>query len=213
MVILFFIAISPFNEANFVPLPFRSISLLSNPAGIGINPGAELFLTYHPELLQGGISIGNLGFGIARTDTNLIYEIGGGYKLPGAFAIGYGRQFGDTTENIIGVICIPNQYIRLGYKTNLAHKKFIHTGIGINIVGLLTLACQMNYEGIDDTKDYLFGFILNPSYGVKINFASDQEWNWHIGINLGTSKLNLGLIYSYNTKKFTGGFIISAQSY
>jgi len=214
VIILFFISVSPFNEANFVPLPIRSISVMSNPAGIGIGTGAEIFLTYHPEIIHCGATLGNLGFGFSRNDTNIIYELGAGVKLPGAFSIGYARQFGDTTENIIGLVCIANQYVRLGYKTNLATKKIMHTGAGVSIGGgLITIAGEMVYEGIRDSVDYIFGFIINPTYGVKINFISDLKLNWHAGLELGTSKLKLSGLYSYQKRKFSGGIILSAQDF
>ncbi|MEO0156435.1 MAG: hypothetical protein ABIL07_04915 [candidate division WOR-3 bacterium] len=213
-IILFLISVNPFNEANFVPLPIRSISVLSNPAGIGIETGAELFFTYHPKNINSGLTLGNLGFGISRADTNIIFEIGSGVKLPGAFSIGYARQFGDTTENIIGLICVVNQYVRLGYKTNLAKKKITHTGAGVRIGGgIITIAGELIYEGIDDSTDFIFGAIINPSYGVKLNFISDPKWNWHAGIELGTTKLKLNALYSYKTRKFSGGIILSAQDF
>ncbi len=213
-IILFLVSVNSFNEANFVSLPIRSISVLSNPAGIGIETGAELFFTYHPGIINGGLTIGNLGLGISRADTNIIYEIGAGVKLPGAFSIGYARQFGDTTENIIGLICVVNQYLRLGYKTNLATKKIMHTGAGVSIGGgIVTIAGELIYEGIEDSTDFNFGFIINPSYGVKVNFISDPRWNWHAGLELGTSKLKLGALYSYKTRTFSGGLILSAQDF
>lgn len=213
-IILIFIALSPFNEANFVSLPFRSISVLSNPAGIGIEPGAELFFTYHPEIINSGITLGNLGFGISRTKDITNFELGLGIKLPGAFSFGYARQFGDTTENIAGLICNLNRYFALGYRTTLGTKKYMQAGAGIRLLGnFFTLAGEIAYEGIDDTTAYHLGCIISPSYGVKINFVSDLNCDWHAGLVLGTAKLKLGLIYFYSEKKFTGGIIISAQSY
>lgn len=213
-IILFLVSVNPFNEANFVPLPIRSISVLSNPAGIGIETGAELFFTYHPQIINSGLTLGNFGLGISREDKNIIYELGTGVKLPGAFSIGYARQFGDTTENIIGLICVVNQYVRLGYKTNLATKKINHIGIGLKIGGgIVTIAGELIYEGIEDSTDFIFGAIINPSYGVKLNFISDLKWNWHAGVELGTSKLKLNALYSYKTRKFSGGIILSAQDF
>ncbi|MEO0206502.1 MAG: hypothetical protein ABIL22_07500 [candidate division WOR-3 bacterium] len=214
MILLFLFSVNPFNEANFVPLPFRSVSVLSNPAGIGIGRGAELFLSYGSKSLKSGIVLGNLGFGVSHLDTSTVYELGAGFKLPGAFSIGYARQFGDTTENIIGLICAISKHLIAGYRTNLGAKKYMHAGAGIKIAGdMLNLAGEMVYEGIDDYTDYLFGFIISPTYGIKLNFLSDPDWNWSAGLNLGTSKLKLGLIYSRKEKKLTGGIILSAQSY
>lgn len=213
-ILLIFIAVNPFNEANFVSLPYRSLSVFTNPAGIGLNPGAEFFFTYHPEIINSGITLGNLGFGIQRTKEITNYELGSGFKLPGVFFIGYARQFGDTTENIIGVICNLNRYLTLGYKTTLGKKKCMQGGAGVRFFGnFLTLAGDITYEGIDDTTAYYLGCIINPAYGVLLNFFSDLDWNWHAGIVLETAKLKLGLIYSWQVKKFTAGIKISAQGY
>ncbi len=213
--ILFAFTASPFNEANFVALPNRSISVFSNPAGIGKSPGAELFFTYHPEIVNSGITIGNLGFGISKADSITNYEIGAGIKLPGVFSVGYSRQFGDKSENICGVICDLNQYLSLGYKTTLGRKKYMQAGAGVRILGsFLTLTGEMTYEGIEDFSDYCFGCIISPANGVKINFLSTPDWDWHIGIVLGTTKIKFGLMYAYKAeKKFTGGILVSAQGY
>lgn len=213
-ILLIFIVINPFNEANFISLPHRSLSIFSNPAGIGLNPGAELFFTYHPIIINSGITLGNLGFGLLRTEGTTNYELGAGFKLPGAFSLGYARQFGDTTENIIGLICNLNRYLTLGYKTTFGKKKYMQAGAGIRFYGnFLTLAGDMTYEGIDDTTAYYLGCIVNPVYGVMINLFSDIDWNWHAGIVLGAKKLRLALMYSSPQKKFTTGIIISAQSF
>ncbi len=213
-ILLFVFAVNPFNEANFVPLPFRSLSVLSNPAGIGIGGGAELFFTYHPERINSGFTLGNFGFGVYHTTDTTNYELGGGIKVPGAFAIGYAHQFGDTTEKIFGSIGNFGRYLSLGYKTTIGRKKYMQAGIGVRFISdVLVFAGEMAYEGIDDFRAYKFGFIIAPTYGVKINFLSDPDWHWHAGIMLGTTKLKLGLIYSRQDRKFTSGIILSAQSY
>ncbi|MCX7995192.1 MAG: hypothetical protein N3A65_05430 [candidate division WOR-3 bacterium] len=210
--LIFLITVSPFNEANFVALSFRSISVMSNPAGIGVNTGAELFFSYHSGVKNAGITIGNLGAGISHTDTNSIYEIGTGVKLPGAFSIGYARQFGDTTENIIGLLCVPNQFLLSGMKMNLSRKKYMHYSAGLRLMGnTFIVAGEFIYEGIENSKKYIFGFIISPLQGVKINFLSDTQWNWHGGLALSTSNLELSGIYSYRTKKFSVGLKLSAQ--
>ncbi|MGQ9664344.1 MAG: hypothetical protein ACUVUH_03305 [bacterium] len=213
-ILLLVVTVSPFNEANFVSLPYRSISIFSNPAGIGILPGAELFFTYHPQIMTGGVTLGNLGFGISRTEDITNYELGAGYKLPGVFSVGYAHQIGDTTENIIGLIGNLNRYLTLGYRTTLGKKKYMQTGAGIRLFGnILTLVVDMTYEGIDDTTAYYLGCIISPAYGVMINLISDLDWDWHAGIVLGTTKLRLGLMYSSPQRKFATGIIISAQNF
>ncbi|MEO0135983.1 MAG: hypothetical protein ABIL40_04145 [candidate division WOR-3 bacterium] len=206
--------VSPFNEANFVSLPRRSISVLHNPAGIGINTGVEMFVTFHSTEKNAGLVLGNLGCGIVHTDAGDIYELGTGIKLPGAFAIGFAREFGDTTENIIGVICLLNRYLGLGLKTNLARKKYVHCSANAKLFAdILTLAGGVIYEGIENSRDYRWGIIVAPQYGVKINLFTDIKSEWHAGCELGTSKLKLSGIYSYPLKKFSFGLILSAQDY
>ncbi len=215
MLLLFILSISPFNEANFVALPYRSVSVLSNPAGIGKSPGAEAFLAYRSDSVTCGITIGNIGGGFLRVDSNMIYEISTGFKLPGVFSIGYARQFGDSSENIFGLECDMSQYFVLGYKTTLGRKKYMNAGAGLMMLGsALIVTGEMNYEGIDDYNDYRFGFLFAPTKGVTLNFVSDLDWHWHSGVVLAGPRIKLAFLYSHKVaNKFSVGLLLSAQSY
>uniref|UniRef100_A0A7C4TCJ8 Type IX secretion system membrane protein PorP/SprF n=1 Tax=candidate division WOR-3 bacterium TaxID=2052148 RepID=A0A7C4TCJ8_UNCW3 len=210
--IVFLLQISPFNQANFVALPVRSLSIFTNPAGLGINQGGEIFFTYLPKRFTGGVAIGNLGFGILR-DTLVTYELGAGVKLPGAFALGFARQSGDTTESILGILCRPNNYLIGGFKTNLEERKYLSFGMGISLLNYLILAGQMDYEGIAPVYNYHLGIILMSLEGVNLNFLFNKDSSWGIGIELYTSKLKLAGLYFSENRKFIFGIMISAQNF
>ena len=134
LMLIFMIVTSPFYEANFSSLPMRSLSVFSNPAGLGINRGAEIFGTYQPDpnTIVAGISLANLGLGMKKvTDDTIHYEIGSGYKLPGAFSFGYAHQFGDISKHIFGVETRVTKKLALGYKTTIGRKYHMFGGISI----------------------------------------------------------------------------------
>ncbi len=90
----------------------------------------------------------------------------------------------------------------------------MHGGASIKILDeILTLAGELIYDKADDSKGYLFGFIISPATGVKLNFVSDTEWNWSGGLALGSQQLKLSALYSHKTEKFCFGMILSAQGY
>jgi hypothetical protein len=217
--ILFFVlSANPFYEANFTSLPIRSISVFSNPAGLGIQRGAESFFTYHPDRLMNASSLGNLGLGITRMDSITYYEIGLGLKLPGAFSLGYAYQFDikdyGISSHIFGFICRPSPKLSLGYKTTLGSKCHMFGGISIKpLKKFLTLSCDIEYEGIDSIFNYYYGAMIQPLDGVQLNFYADKEFNWNTGTELTFGKIKVAGKYSNMDKKFSGGIIVSAQNF
>jgi hypothetical protein len=208
--------VHPFYEANFSPLPIRSISVFSNPAGLGIHLGAEAFATYRQatEAITAGICAGNLGFGYRKVDTLHFFEIGVGYKLPGAFSLGYAYDFGDTSSHIIGVQCRASEKISLGYKMTLGKKKYLYGGVGIMpYLEYVTLNFELQYEGINDTLTYYFGGLIQPYQGIGVFFMSDKELNWHAGIALSLGYVKLTGAYTYEDKKLSAGILVSAQKH
>ena len=206
----------PFYDANFTPLPIRSLSVLSNPAGLGIQTGAEAFITFdrETEVIEGGVCAGNLGFGVVKQDSITNYEIGLGYKLPGAFSLGYAYAFGDTSIHVLGVQCRPNEKLALGYRTTLGSTKYMSAGIGIMpYPDYVTLDFEIEYEGIADTFAYYFGARVQPYRGISACFMSDKDFNWHAGIELSLGYAKLAGLYSYEDKKLSAGLLISAQQY
>lgn len=214
LLLLFTLLVSPFYEANFSSLPTRSISLFSNPSGIGIQSGAEYCFTYHPARIMTGISIGNLGFGMTKVDSIIYYEAGLAVKLPGAFSLGYAYQFCDTSNHIFGLVCRPNQYLSIGFKTTIGDRNHIFGGIGLRPFGeYLIISADLEYEGIDSIFNYYYGGIIQPVRGVKVNFHTDKDFNWNVGLELSLKKIKFAGAYSKLDKKFSGGIILSAQDY
>jgi len=207
--------VSPFYDANFV-LAVRSVSVFSNPSGLGISTGAEAFATYYPEpeVITTGASAGNFGFGFQKMDTLQIYEIGIGYRLPGAFTVGYAYEFGDTSVHIIGIECRPNQQLSIGYKLELGDKKPMFGGISIMpYLDYITLSFALEYEGIEDTLMFHYGAMVTPLRGLSAFFIADKEFNWHAGLEISAGYAKVTGMYSYQEEKFSGGLLISAQKY
>ena len=207
---------NPFYEANFTPLPIRSLSVFANPAGLGIRTGAEVFASYYhdTERIEGGVCASNLGFGMIKDDTITNYEIAVGYKLPGAFSLGYAYDFGDTSSHILGVQCRPSEKLALGFKTTLAETKYVYAGIGIMpYLDYVVLNFEIEYEGIEEIFDYYFGARLQPYKGVSACFMSDQDWHWHAGLELSFGYVKVCGLYSHEEQKWSAGALLSAQTY
>ena len=208
---------SPFYNANFF-LPIRSLSVFSNPSGLGINTGAEAFVTYNhdldSEIITAGACGSNLGLGYRKNDSIQIYEAAVGYKLPGAFTIGYAYEFGDTALHILGVELRPNQQLALSYRTELKSKRYVSGGIEIMpYQHYATLSFAVTYEGIDDTLAFLYGALITPLKGLGAFFFADKEFNWNAGLEFSFGYGKITGCYSQETEKFSGGLIISAQKY
>ena len=215
--LILLVSINPFYEANFSSLPLRSISVFSNPAGLGIQYGGEYFFTYHPDLIITGASMGYLGFGLTKEDTITYYEVGLGFKLPGAFSLGYAHQFDikdyGISSHIFGLICRPNQQVLLGYTTTIGDINHMFGGMSIKPFDeYITLSVELEYERIDSIFTYYYGGVLQPVEGLKINFHADEEFNWNAGLEVSLGKIKLAGEYSKADEKFSGGVILSAQS-
>ncbi len=217
LMLFFMIATNPFYEANFSSLPMRSLSIFSNPAGLGINRGAEIFGTYYPDpdIIMTGVSLSNLGLGMNKNlDGATYYEVGLGYKFPGAFSLGYAFQFGDHSEHILGVEARVSRKLTLGYKTTTGEKYHMFGGISLRpFEEYLTLSCDLEYEGIDSISTYYWGAMLMPTNGMKLYFRADEDLDWHAGLELSFGKIMVAGSYCQEEKKLSGGILLSAQSY
>ncbi len=208
-------SLSPFYSANFF-LPIRSLSIFSNPAGLGISTGAEAFVTYDmgSEVVTTGASASNIGFGYLKEDTSQIYELAIGYRLPGAFTIGYAYEFGDTSVHILGVECRPNQQLSLSCRSELKHRRYVSGGIEIMpYLSYITLSLGVTYEGIDDTLAFYYGALVSPVRGLGAFFFADKEFNWNAGMEFSFGYGKITGKYSSQSEKFSGGLLISAQKY
>lgn len=208
--------VNPFYDANFTPLPTRSISMFSNPSGLGINTGAEAFATYHSgaDIITAGMSMGNLGIGFRKIDTLNFYQTGAGYRLPGVFSVGYSYEFGDTSIHLLGVECRLSPQLSLGYKTTLGRTKYMFGGVGIMpYQDYVTLNFDLEYEGIDSIFTFYYGARIRPYTGISACFIADKEFHWHAGVEIALGYVKISGMYSYEEEKFSGGLLISAQKY
>jgi hypothetical protein len=214
-VLMVLLCFNPFYEAQFSSLPYRSVSIFSNPGGLGIKPGAELLYAYHPDRMMPALFLGTIGAGWIKEDTLNFYEIGSGYKFPGAFSIGYAYQFGDTEDqHVFGIVGNVTSQLAIGYKTTIKERRHMFGGISIfPYKNFVTLSGDIEYEGIDDILNYYFGVMIRPVSGAQAYFHSDQEMNWHAGLELSFGYLKIAGAYAKADEKFMAGAILSAQSY
>lgn len=210
------LVINPFYDANFTPLPARSLSMFANPAGLGIHTGAEAFGTYQmdTDIIRAGVSAGNIGFGFRRAGTEEYYQVGAGYKLPGAFALGYAYEFGDTSVHLVGIEVRPHPQFLMGYTLTLAETKYMHGGIAIlPYEDYATLNFEVEYEGITDTFIFYYGVRIIPYPGINACFLADKEFDWHAGLEFSLGYAKFSGMYSYAEEKFSVGLLVSAQRY
>jgi hypothetical protein len=190
--------------------------MFSNPAGLGIRPGAEAFATYlwDSDTITAGVSAQNLGFGFQKLDTLEIFELGAGYKLPGAFSLGYAYQFGDTTNHILGIECRATKKWSLGYRTTLGTKKHMYGGVAVApYEDYMILNFELEYEGIDEVFTYYYGLQLRLYEGIAACFFADEEFDWNTGLEISLGYLKLTGLYSSENKKMSAGIMLSAQKY
>ncbi len=217
LILICMLSTNPFYESNFSSVPLRSVSIFSNPAGLGIQPGAELLFTYHPDTLMPALTLGNLGLGMKRVDSLKYFEIGTGYKLPGVFSIGYAHQCGDTSNHVFGVIARSSPRFSLGYKTSVGNRYHMVGGISLRpFEEYITLSGDIEYEGVDSILNFYYGAMIQPLDGLKLNFHAghiDEEFNWNAGLEFSFGKIKLAGAFSSSDEKFRAGLILSAQPY
>lgn len=212
------LSMNPFYESNFSSIPLRSLSIFSNPGGLGTQPGAELLFTYHPDTLVPVLALGNLGFGMMKIDSIEYYEIAAGYKLPGAFSVGYARQFGETSYHVFGLIARSSPRFSLGYRTTLGERYHMIGGVSLRpFEQYLTISGDIEYEGIDSILNYSYGAMIQPQDGVKLSFLGhhvDGKFRWNAGLELSFGKIKVAGAYAHaDEKKLRIGIILSAQPY
>jgi len=216
-VLIFIFTIHPFYDANFSALPIRSVSVFSNPAGLGLQPGSELLFTYHPDLIMSTITASHLGFGLMGIDSIRNYEIGAGYKLPGALSIGYAYQWGDTSFHVLGLIGRMNKYVSIGYRTTVGKTMHMFGGIALRPhEKYLTLSADLEYEGIDTVFNVYYGAVVQPVSGVKLNFHMahiDSEAHWNTGLELSFGRIKVAGAYASRDETFSAGIILSSEPY
>jgi hypothetical protein len=164
------------------------------------------------------LTLGNLGFGMMKIDTIEYYEIATGYRLPGAFSVGYAHQFGEASYHIFGLIARSSPRFSLGYRTTLGERYHMIGGASLRpFEQYLTISGDIEYEGIDSILDYSYGAMLQPIDGIKLSVLAhhvDDKVRWNAGLELSFGKIKLAGAYSHaDEKKLRIGIILSAQPY
>jgi hypothetical protein len=208
---------APFYEAHFSSAPMRSVSVFTNPAGLGFHPGSELQFQYlydsdGPDMLMPGIAIRNFGFGWRKIDSLNFYEVGIGYKLPGTVSIGYAYQFGDNKDHIVGVIAQPTKQFSIGYRTTVGEEFHMLGGLSLYpFDDYITVSGDIEYQ--DSILNYYYGAMVQPIDGVKLHFHADKEFEWSAGLELSFGQIKIAGAYHSETELIAGGVILSARPY
>ena len=213
------IAVHPFYDGNFSSLAFRTTSIYHNPAGLGLQPGSELsvFYDYHadyPDQLIPCFALRNFGIGWLQMDTIDYYEASVGFKLPGAFSLGYAYQFGDSTHHKAGIVSHPTQQLSLGYYTTVGEIFHMFGGISLRpYKDYLTLSCDIEYEGTDSIMDYHYGGFIQPVDGIKAHFFANKDFHWKTGLEISFGQIKIAGTYDNEAERISGGVILSAHPY
>jgi protease-4 len=219
LMLLCVLSVHPFYDGNFSSLSYRTTSIFTNPAGLGLEPGSELTIVYDyhkddPDIFTPGIMVRYFGIGWCRMDSINNYETSVGYKLPGVFSLGYAFQFGDSTQHKAGIIGHPTQQLSLGYHTTIGDVFHMFGGISIRpFKDYITLSCDIEYEKTDSIMDYHYGAMIQPVDGIKAHFAANKEFAWRAGLELSFGQVKVAGAYSYEDKRISGGVILSARPY
>jgi len=219
LILIGLLSVHPFYDANFSSLSYRSTSIFRNPAGLGLQPGSELnaFYEYHEDqanIFSPNFMIRYFGIGWWHMDTINYYEAAVGYKLPGAFCLGYAYQFGDSAHHKAGIIGHPTQQLSLGYYTTIGEVFHMLGGISIRpYKDYITLSCDIEYEAQDSIMDYHFGAMLQPVDGIKAHFFANKEFHWKTGLEVSFGQVKIAGTYSHEDQRISGGIILSARPY
>ncbi|OGC41657.1 hypothetical protein A2Y85_04045 [candidate division WOR-3 bacterium RBG_13_43_14] len=214
MFILFILAGTSFFASQFRSLPIRANSVFSNPAGLGLRPGYEAVLNYHPDLITAGLVIRYFSAAMRKADSLYYWETGTGYKLPGAFSIGYAYRFGEINEHILGAMGMISNELSIGYTAKIGDDWHMFGGLAIRPLADYVVLCgDIEYETTYKTTNYYAGIMIQPLSGLKAHFETDQELNWSTGLEISLGKMILGGLYSSTDNKISGGVIFSSDDY
>lgn len=215
IIFLFLFALNPFYEGNFTSECRSATAVFQNPAGLGYVPIFENMITLHRDSVINGLCLRGIGLGILRQDTSWTAEAGLGYKLPGAFSLGYAYQFSlkGSRANVhyLGVGCRPNRELALGFKMPVARTKILQGGASIMPVGnYLILSVDLEYEGIARSFRYYCGGAFRLGEYVNLNFHSDNKFNWAAGLGLGYTHFRIAGTYTRD-RKIGLGLIVTEE--
>jgi hypothetical protein len=214
MLILFFFTSTSFFASQFSSTPMRVNSVFANPAGLGIGPCYEIMLDYHPDHITAGMSIRYFSAAMKKVDSLYFWEAGVGYKLPGAFSIGYSYRFGEINEHIAGLIGSISQELAIGYATKIGDDWHMIGGLAISpLMDYVTVCGDIEYETVHKTTTYYAGVVIQPLPGLKAHFKTDDEFNWSTGLEISLGKLVLGGLFASVDEKISGSAILSTEEY
>jgi hypothetical protein len=191
------------------------MAIFENPAGLGYFPVFENMVVMHRDSIVNGMCLKGIGLGILKHDPSLIAEAGLGYKLPGAFSLGYAYQFSikGNRNNVhyLGIACRPNNELALGFKMTVARTKIIQGGASIMPVGdYLILSADFEYEGIAQRLGFYCGGMFRLGEYFNLNFHSDNKFNWAAGLGIGYSNFRVAAAYTRD-RKFGIGLIVTEE--
>jgi len=216
-ILLFLFSLNPFFEGNFTSYAQSSTAIFENPAGLGSTPIFENLTALHRDTIINGLCLRGIGLGILKDNSTWTAEAGLGYKLPGAFSLGYAYQFSlkGTRKNIhyLGLGCRPNNELALGFKMTVARTKILHGGASIMPVGdYLLLSVDFEYEGIAKSFSYYGGGMFRLGEYFNLNFHSDNKFNWAAGLGFGYSNFLIAATYTYDREFGIGLIVTEAQT-
>lgn len=215
-IIILLIALNPFYDGSFTSLGQSSTAIFENPSGLGYDPKFESITALHRDSIIQGVSLKGIGMGVLKIDSSWVMDAGLGYKLPGAFAVGYAYRFTikgapAAGTHFLGIGCRPNSEMSLGFTTTLAKTKYLHGGMSIMPVGdYLTISADFDYEGRSEEFHYYLGGMIRLGGFVNANFRMDDDRHWTVGLGLGYTVFRLAAVYGRD-REFGIGLVVSEE--
>jgi hypothetical protein len=214
--LILLVALNPFFDGGFTSLGQSATAVFENPSGLGYDPRIENMTAIHHDSVINGICLKGIGLGIIKRDSCWTAEAGLGYKLPGAFAVGYAYRFTvkgapSIKTHYLGLGCRPSSEMSFGFTTTLARTKYLHGGLSIKPAGdIFTLSADFDYEGRSEQFLYYLGGMIQFGRYLNVNFRMDGDQNWTAGMGFGYSVFRIAAVYGRD-RKFGIGLIVGEE--
>ncbi|MCK4352086.1 signal peptide peptidase SppA [candidate division WOR-3 bacterium] len=202
-------------EGNSVSTSKRAISLFTNPAGLGINPGSEV-VCFFDTVTQIGLSSGNLGFGaIFGKERKPNYIIGNSFNIGESFWLGYNYKFGESKKHELGGIFRPSKFISLGLCSSIETTPNLRGGLALNPgTDRITVFGDIFYKCREGTiRDYLYGIGIEPLDGIILSFKGNKANNFNFGLEISLGNLKIGANTDKDFNKLRARTIVSHETY
>ncbi len=223
LILYFNILFSPFS--NSVSTSIRSSGAILNPAGLGIEPGYEIYFNLrgsdNKSIYYFSSSFYNLGFSFIDYLNTEIYSFSIGVPLFETFSVGYSYSFGDLRENKFGFIFSPFKILRFGgvlslindYDTSLTlSTSFRPLGDRITFSADFNFWRKTNYSLYQVVSEIFDGVYIYG--GTKFENSFDRRYFAGIEISFGNIKTFFTTRGKEKEKiKYSGGFILSREIY